>query len=258
MPTKTAFSSLLNRPIPWWRRLIAVSAGCLLVTLAFAAKPVPQLDPINVTTIVHDEDASQNQFLMRSDDYNATFQASYNDPSNFKSTTSLTHSGWGLSLYMQTLRTVWLTLSKPVGTSPVAPAPDGYYSTNIEIYSRCYDANNQQLTTSNVAMQAGTANTRCDFGLDFGSGGVKYKFVMGPQLAGTGWAMVICNAVSATGACNNWTISPNATAGFGNVPTVANLYRFDNKGAINLGSRNINFDYIGQYYNTFRIDVTNP
>jgi len=230
----------------------------IAVPFAFAAKPVPPPDPINVTTIFHDEDASLNQFLMRSDDYNGTFQASYNDPGNFKSTTSLTNSGWGLSLYMQTLRRVWLTLSRPVGTSPTAPAPDGYYSAYVEIYSRCYDANNQQLTTSNVAMQAGTANTRCDFGLDFGSSGVKYKFVMGPQFAGTGWAMVTCNAVDAMGACNNWTISPNPSTGFGNVPTVANLYRFNNKGAINLGSRNINFDYIGQYYNTFSIVVTNP
>jgi MSHA pilin protein MshA len=46
----------------------------------------------------------------------------------------------------------------------------------------------------------------------------------------------------------DYTISPNTSAGGGNVPTVANLYQFTNTGLV----------YMGSYYNTYRIDVTNP
>lgn len=238
--------------------LILGAAAVIAVPSLFAGKPAPPPPAtLNVTTIVHDEDAGLNQLLLRSDDYNGVFQASYNDPSNYSSTTSLTNSGWGLALFTQSLRTIWLTLSKPVGNSPPSPAPDGHYAANVEMYSRCYNSSNQQLATSNLAMTPGTAYTRCDLGVDFSSGSTKYKFVMSPAISGTGWAMVACNTADSTGKCNSWTISPNTLAGNGNVPTVANLYRFDQHGKINLGG-SANFDFIGSYYNTFLIDVTNP
>ena len=222
----------------------------ILVPLAFAGKPAPPPTTANVTTIVHDEDTANppNQLLLRSDDVNGVFLASYNNPGSFTSAIQLNQSGWQLYLGSQTLRRVWLTLSEPVGSSPAPPAPDGYYSANLELHSACYDVNNQRLNSSFLAMTPGTSNNRCHMGVDFSSGSVKYKFDMGPDIAGTGWATVSCNTADATGACNNWTISPNTAAGLGNVVTVANLYRYSNRGLI----------YIGSYNNTYRIDVTNP
>jgi len=247
MPTKTDFSSLV---LSWSPGLIAAAACCFVVTLAFAAKPVPAPTKIDVTTIVHDEHTAvpPNQLLLRSDDYNGVFQASYKDPASYGSNMSLTFSGWNLSLFNQSLRTIWLTLSRPVALSPPAPAPDGYYSAKVEMYSRCYDSNNQRLSASNLTMTPGTSLSRCDLGVDFAYGRDKYVLVMGPQYPGTGWATVTCNTADSAGACNNWTISPNMAGGFGNVPTVANLSLFGPHGLI----------VIGQYYNTYRIDVTNP
>lgn len=227
-------------------------AGALIVVpLAFAGKPAPPPSTANVTTIVHDEDTANppNQLLLRSDDFNSVFQATYNDPGGgFTSTIQLDQSGWQLYLGSQTLRRVWLTLSKPVGGSPAAPAPDGYYSASLELHSACYDVNNQRLTSSFLTITPGTSLSRCHMGVDFSSGRTKYKFDMGPDIAGTGWATVSCNTGDSTGACNNWTISPNTAAGLGNVPTVANLYRYAGSGLV----------YIGSYYNTYRIDITNP
>lgn len=226
------------------------ATAVIAVPLVFAAKPPPP-PPImfNVTTIVQDEDSSTipiTQWYLRSDDYNGVFQASYNDPNNYGSTMSLTFSGWNLSLYNQSLRRIWLTLSHPVAGSPISPAPDGYYSEKVQVFSRCYDGANQRLPTSNLQMTAGQTNSRCDLGVDFASGRTQYGLMMSPAVSGTGWATVTCNTQTGgtTGDCNSWTISPNMVSGFGNVPTVAKLSR---------GSTDV-----GLYYLTFRIDVTNP
>ncbi len=47
----------------------------------------------------------------------------------------------------------------------------------------------------------------------------------------------------------NCTFAPNMTTGSSNPPTVANLYYYARGGKLT---------FIGQYYNTFRFDVTNP
>jgi hypothetical protein len=225
--------------------LLTAAACCLAGALTAAAPPAT----INVTAIVHDEDTAvpPNQLLLRSDDYNVSFQATYTDTGNVTTHITLSGGSWQMYLGNQSLRTIWLTLSKPVNNSPAAPAPDGYYSANVEVYSGCYDTNNNQ--TGFLVIPPGMANNRCNLGVDFSYGRTKYKLVMSPAISGTGWATVSCNAGDSTGACNSWTISPNTLAGSGNVPTVANLYRFANNGSL---------VYIGQYYNTYRIDVTNP
>src|SRR5262249_4835150 len=95
------------------------------------------------------------------------------------------------------------------------------------------------------------------------SGGTSYKLLMSPfplslsdapascPSAGCpspGVVTVTCNSVS-SGQCVNWTIEPNTTAPLANV---ANLYRRSStpKPA---GS----WVFIGQYYNSFRISLTN-
>jgi hypothetical protein len=84
-------------------------------------------------------------------------------------------------------------------------------------------------------------------GVDFYSAGIKYKLVMSPALPApgpvTGLATVTCNALS-SGECVNWTIVPNMTAA---KATVADLYQYSHGLA-----------FIGQYQNTYRVDVTYP
>jgi len=246
------------------------TATLIVVPLMFAAKPPPPPPTsVNETTIVHDDDGapSPTRYTFYSDDlYSSAATCSplvpnggcYNDPSNFTTGMSLTFSQWGLNLYMQSVRRIGLTFH-PLPGSPASPAHDGLYAQNVEIYSICYDASNQRLTTSDVTMTPANIRGRCNFGLDFATDGrTKYKLVMDPRIVGTGWAMKSCNTLDSTGACNSWTIVPNPVAGNGNVPTVANLYLFDNPhGTINLGG-SAYFDFIGSYYLTYRIDATNP
>jgi len=250
--------------------LALVSASALIaVPLMFAAKPPPPPPTsVNETTIVHDDDGapSPTRYTFYSDDlYSSATTCSplvpragcYNDPSNFTTGMSLTFSQWGLNLYTQSVRRIGLTFH-PLPGSPASPAHDGLYAANVEIYSICYDASNQELPTSDVTMAAATARLRCSFGLDFATDGrTKYKLVMHPKIVGTGWSMKSCNTLDSKGACNSWTLVPNPLAGNGNVPTVANLYLFDQRGKINLGG-SANFDFIGSYFLTYRIDVTNP
>lgn len=202
---------------------------------------------INVTTIVHDYDTSNNWLLMRSDDFNGVGQATYSAALDPNVSSIIASGGWQVYLGNQTVRTVYLTLSNPVPGSNPSPAPNGYYSANTEIYSTCFDQNNNVI--SFLAIAPFTSLNRCQLGVDFSYGRTKYKLVMSPTRPGTGWATVTCNAGNSSGVCDSWTIVPNTTAGSGNVPEVANLYQFSTAGSL---------VYIGSYYNTYRIDITNP
>jgi hypothetical protein len=95
--------------------------------------------------------------------------------------------------------------------------------------------------------------------VDFYFGGIKYKLAMGPSLLqtlqqqpnmapATGLVTVTCNSVS-SGQCVNWTITPNMTPSSTNPPTVADLFYYAKGGKLL---------FIGQYHDTFRIDITNP
>ena len=96
-----------------------------------------------------------------------------------------------------------------------------------------------------------TSSNSCGLIVDFYSGGTKYKLAMdrrGQRRAPTGLVTVTCNSVS-KGQCVNCKFAPNMTTGSSNPPTVANLYYYARGGKLT---------FIGQYYNTFRFDVTNP
>jgi hypothetical protein len=201
---------------------------------------------IDVTSLVRDQDDSvpANEYLQRSDGYNGLNQTTYTNTGGVTSTVGLSTGAWSLRLYSQTLRRIWLTLKTLDGSTPVAPS--GYYSQYVEIYSACFDSGGNRVAF--LAIPAGTSNNRCILGLDFGDGRTKYKLTMG-QFAtpASGWATVTCHASSDPSGvpCTSWTISPNTIDAN---PTVANMYKFGPRGLV----------YIGQYYNTFRIDVTYP
>jgi hypothetical protein len=204
----------------------------------------------NVTTIVYDSDASGTPLLIRSDDYNGSGQATYS-PSVVGS--YLTSDGrYFLRLYGQSVRTLFITPNDPINASqPMAPPP-GYYWQNVELAVGCVDQNLNGVAFTNIVNSTGN----CSMILDFGYNGTEYKLAMGPNsnlpspAPASGLVSVTCNAVN-NGLCVNWTITPNMTASSTRPPTVANLYVFT-------GSHKTPLALVGQYYSTFRINVTNP
>jgi hypothetical protein len=205
----------------------------------------------NVTTIVHDTDAAGAQVLLRSDDYNGSGEATYSASSSMSS--YIFNDGrYFLRLYSQSLRTLYITPNDPIDASqPMAPPP-GYYWQNVELVFGCYDQNLNLVAFQNILTSSGN----CKMILDFGDNDTEYALVMGPTASlpapgpATGLVTVTCNSLSG-GHCVNWTITPNSTASSGNPPTVANLYVFT-------GNHRTPLAIVGQYYQTFRIDVTNP
>jgi hypothetical protein len=208
----------------------------------------------NVTTVVHDYASDGiTQLLLRSDDYNGSGQATYGS--------FVTTSGeLELLLSNQSVRAVWITPDDPVGSEPAAPPP-GYYSYDTSVRSDCFDQNGNIVPLANVVTSSGN----CKLGVTFYSGGTVYKLLMSPfpfsgpgdgtpicpstGCPATGLATVTCNKVI-NNQCVSWTIVPNTSAAHANV---ANLYK---EGGGSRGTTT--WTFIGEYYDTFRIDVTNP
>ena len=191
--------------------------GTSALTGRTPAAPTP-----NVTTTMYDADVAGAPLITGSDDFNGTGHATY---TSVNSVTSFINGvgAWQLLLNQQTARTLYLKLNSLGGM----PIPDGNYSSSIEAYSQCYDANNVQVSL--LSMASGGTNANCSFGLDFGYGGVKYKLVMRPSDAGTGRARVTCNA-AVSGSCTSWTIV-NA-----DVNHTAILYHFSKSGLVKDGT----------------------
>ena len=212
---------------------------------AFAAKPTS----VNVTAVIHDTDASGTPLLLRSDDYNGSGQATYS-PANVPSYI-FSDGRYFLRLYGQSVRTLNITPNDPInGSQPMAPPP-GYYWQNVELAVGCYDQNLNVVPFQNILTSSGN----CKMIVDFGYNGTEYKIVMGPTASlpvpgpAAGLVTVTCNTVNG-GQCVNWTIAPNLTAG-SNPPNVSNLYVYT-------GNHRTPLALVGQYHQTFRIDVTNP
>jgi hypothetical protein len=237
----------MRRAIPRTALLIAVVIVCVaLPGGARSGKPTS----FNVTTIVHDTDTSGAPLLIRSDDYNGSGQATYS-PSAVASYI-FSDGRYFLRLYGQSVRTLFITPNDPInGSQPMAPPP-GYYWQNVEFAVACHDQSGNIVPLPNIVNTTGN----CIMILDFGYNGTEYKLAMGPNpnlpspAPPTGLVTVTCNSVN-NGECVNWTITPNMTASSSTPPTVASLYVYT-------GSHRTPLALVGQYYQTFRIDVTNP
>jgi hypothetical protein len=200
----------------------------------------------NVTSNVSDYDLSGALLLFRSDDYNGAGQATYTSINNVDS--FLDSSGiWHLNLYTQKTgtRMVYVTPDNPVGNQPAAPRAD-YYWNNVEITSKCTDSSGNTVPFSSLVNGSNT----CGFMVDFGYSGTTYKLLVGRVLNATdptpGKASVTCNAANSSNQCVDWTIA----VGDGTNPVVANLYSY-------IGRPRAPWVFIGQYYDSGRVHVTN-
>jgi hypothetical protein len=222
----------------------------LILFVVAASALAARSTSVNVTAIVHNTDSTGTQLLIRSDDYNGSGQATYS-PSSVSSYI-FSDGRYFLRLYGQSVRTLFITPNDPInGSQPMAPPP-GYYWQNVELAVACFDQNFNLVPFGNVITTSGN----CEMILDFGYNGTEYKIAMGPTGhlpapgPASGLVTVTCNSV-VSGNCVNWTITPNTTTGSTNPPTVANLFVFT-------GNHKTPLALVGQYHETFRIDVTNP
>ena len=154
-------------------------------------------------------------------------------------------SDWSVHLENSTSRWVSLTLTRLSGSGPT-----GTYVLPARVISRCFDPTGA--TTNTVSwLTITSSDSNCSLRVNFVVGGTQYTLVMGPNLAGTGKAVVSCNVVSGI-SCADWTVVPNLTedAVINPTPAVANLYSI----AAHAGKQT----FIGTYYLTYRARVTYP
>lgn len=233
-----------------------IGTPLVLTALAVALTAIPgggRATSTDVTAIVYDTDSTGAGLLLKSDDYNGSSQATYSAALNPGVGSFLTSDGrFFLDLFGQSARTLFITPNSPInGSQPMAPPP-GYYWQNVELAVACHDQSGNQVAFPNIVNPTGN----CSMILDFGYNGTKYKLAMGPNVAlpasdaGSGLVNVTCNSV-VNGSCVKWTLTPSMIASATNPPTVANLFVFTT-------SHKTPYALVGQYYQTFRIDVTNP
>jgi hypothetical protein len=240
--------------------LVVLTALLISSTLAWGGKPTTSTCPpsSNVTVTIYDYDTGGALLLERSDDFNGTNQAQYSVTSDPYLTTAVACGMLRFNLYSQgsttqAIRTMYITPNQAIDGSQPAGPPPGYYWQNVELASGCYDQSGNQVYIQNILTSSGN----CGMILDFNANGTKYKLRMGPGCSGCagvpapttfGLLTVTCNSVSSN-QCVSWTFAPNLTPSTTNPPTVANLYYYARGGKLT---------FVGQYYMTFRIDVTNP
>jgi len=235
------------------------NTGLTLIAVGLAAVPTPLLsapknDTIKVTATVYDCSGTcngTNQLLLRSDDYNGLGYATYVTTSN-RGTANVQNyisadEGWNLFLGSQSARTLYLTPNQPIGSQPSGP-PAGYYWQDVKAYSNCRDQNDNIVPFTSLV----NGSNSCSMAVNFNYNGALHKLIMSPHLPGpgpaTGVASVACNAVS-DGKCIDWTIAPNSAAPNVNV---SNLYYYSS------ARGTATWVFVGQYYNSFLIRVTNP
>jgi hypothetical protein len=188
------------------------------------------------TSTLYDRDASGALLATRGDDAVAGF-ATYAETGGVTSHVNTGgNGGWQLYLGSQKVRTIHLAV-----TDAGFPVPEGNYYQDVEVYAACFTATGAAVPL--LAMRGGDANANCTFGLDVTYGRTKYKLVMGFQYGGTGRALVRC-ASTLGDPCTSWTIVPApdvANAG------VANLYRYDSRGALVAA---------GTYHNSYAVGLS--
>jgi hypothetical protein len=230
--TSLNYKDSMNKRPRNTRMLSAITALLLIGCSESADSPMSTVikpaaavtSSVNVVSTVYDTDALGSLLFTRSDDKTGAGYASYAASSGRTGITSqITSTGsWQLYLGNQTARTLYLVLK----SQGITTLEDGYYSANVEAFSRCYAADDlTELSLLNLT--AGASYTNCSFGVDFTSGRTKYKLAMGPKFNATGRATVSCDAAAAV--CTSWVIAPNES-----IPNtaVANLYHYGKNGSL--------------------------
>lgn len=240
-------------------------SGVALLALCFtsvAAQKTTTSYHENVTTTIFDTDSTGAQVLFRSDDANGVGQATYVTGGKGTNTVnSLIESNgeWQLDFGGASPRGFWVTPDDAIDGSQPAGPPPGLYLHPAKVYSTCRDQSGNIVPFENLVNGSGS----CSLGVDFVYNGTEYKLLMNPSgvppdtgavcpstgCPATGVSNVACNAVS-NNRCVSWTITPNMAAPNA---TVASLFSYTSS-----RTATAPWVYIGQCYNTFRINVMYP
>lgn len=158
-------------------------------------------------------------------------------------------------------RSVWLDFTKPVsgsgpnGQDPIAPFNSGL--AKVRFISKCHLYNVSMFT-----IPLGTT-VNCPLATGFNYGGIQYRLHMNP-LTGvdvnpeTDYVNITCNAVNSALQCINWTIEPNASKGGCasiDCSVKQNVARLSKMVTTKGKTTPVNQ---GNFYISFRIDLTNP
>jgi hypothetical protein len=243
--------------------IFAIAPSHLAMAQSAGAQKAGAATGTDPTATFHDYDAlGGTLMLLRSDDFDVVGEATYTSSSSRGSSLSsgFVNGEWSLNLSNQSLRTIYITPNAAIDNLQPQGPPAGYYSQGVTSRTGCFDQSGNIVPLANITSASGN----CKLGVNFTSGGNDYKLLMSPfPLSGagdppptcpaagcpaTGAVQVTCNATS-NGQCVNWTIEPNASAPHANI---ANLYRYSTV------KHSATWLFIGQYYNSFRIGLTNP
>ncbi|HWJ12635.1 MAG TPA: hypothetical protein VNS10_02770 [Gemmatimonadaceae bacterium] len=218
---------------------------------ARSGSPNPRTVP--VTSVVGDDPS----FQIRSDGL-----GSYKNSSALQSEIQASTTGdWVLDSYTNNSpRMIYLDFSRPIagsgvnGGSPVA-IPSGYYK--FHMISKCHLTGNDFLTilpghTVQCPLRIGQifVGTR-QYGITMNSGVTSAGEVSWPE---TNYADVTCN--STAGTCANWTLTPSGTDPNGSPANVAVLIETITSGTH--GKTTTTDVKQGDFYLSFKIDITNP
>lgn len=171
------------------------------------------------------------------------------DPQHICIIESLLPNDWYLRLHSGSGRSIRLTFIA-LGNSPDESSLDGEYSTGTSVITRCFNANNNQVSIP-LTIPAGTSNNRCSLRVDFTANGTGYLYIMSPIYAGSGWSTVACTSSTPTQSCSAWSVTPTLGNLLPNpsLANVANLYKSSKSGKLTL---------VGTYAMTFSTTLTQP
>jgi hypothetical protein len=223
---------------------VLASVGTAFGALALRSQPqpnVPVASMLNDTGVV----TAGTNYPIQSDGGGFYF----NGITSVSSILQGSSGDWVLDTGSSTTRTILIDLRQPVPNSGAAP-PFAWELLPARIISKCHEA----LAGSFPAMTL-NQTLSCPTGIAFQYGGNSYGLMMtsGPNsdinYAETNNPLVTCTSVDGSNHCNKWTVLPIRQPD-GTIKNIARL-RKALKG-------NNNFAFLGDYYLSFNIEVTNP
>lgn len=221
-----------------------VSVGAAFDALAHGGHAQPN---VPVTSILNDTGVvtAGTNYQIQGDGLGSYF----NGVASVSSILQSPSGDWVLDTTASSTQTILIDLRQPVPNSGAAP-PFAWELLPARIISKCHEA----LTGSFPAM-ALNQSLSCPTAVSFQYGGNSYGLMMasGPNsdinYAETNNPLVTCTSVNGSKQCDKWAILPIQQPD-GTIKSIARL-RKPLKG-------NNNFAFLGDYYLSFSIEVTNP
>ncbi len=223
---------------------LLLTLGLGLGRLAQGGKSAPD---VPVTSILNDTGVvtAGTNYQIQSDGLGSYF----NGVASVSSILQGSSGDWVLDTTSSSTQTIHIDLREPIPNSGAAP-PFAWELLPARIISKCHEA----LAGSFPAM-ALNQTLSCPTAISFQYGGNSYGLMMasGPNsditYGETNNPLVTCTSMIGSNQCNNWTVLPIQQPD-GTIKNIARL-RKALKG-------NNNFAFLGDYYLSFSIEVTNP